>query len=192
MRTNRNPRDIQLDSQNRHRHTHIFENLLRDNPSVLELCATLFPDHSRSVWTGSHSLVCQRKSIHGSSIHERDVCVMDELVGPENSGGWMVCENSHIQLNNDEDHSLSRIWPIYIATFAIRLKNDFLFLLFSHNIDLGGNVLSYWGNLSLSIPGLSFSLLRPSAGPGPPYTSLHKVQPPEEHTLLDSFLNLTH
>ncbi|XP_043704090.1 bromodomain testis-specific protein isoform X2 [Telopea speciosissima] len=58
------------DSQDRHRHTQIFDDVLRENPLVLELCATLFPDNSRSVWTGSHSLVRRRNSIHSGAIHE--------------------------------------------------------------------------------------------------------------------------
>ncbi|XP_042509546.1 bromodomain testis-specific protein isoform X2 [Macadamia integrifolia] len=60
----------QEDSQDRHRHTQIFDNLLRENPLVLELCTTLFPENSRSVWTGSHSLVRRRKSIHSGAIRE--------------------------------------------------------------------------------------------------------------------------
>ncbi|KAA8536585.1 hypothetical protein F0562_029063 [Nyssa sinensis] len=48
----------------------MFENLHRyENPMLLGLCGTLFPDNLKSVWSGPHSLVRRQSSTRSSSIH---------------------------------------------------------------------------------------------------------------------------
>ncbi|GJX24830.1 hypothetical protein Tco_0231126, partial [Tanacetum coccineum] len=48
----------------------VYETLRQryDNPMVLELCASLFPDNSKSLWSKPQSLVSRRGSSRSSSI----------------------------------------------------------------------------------------------------------------------------
>jgi hypothetical protein len=47
----------------------VFKKFYIENPLLLSLCGTLFPDNQRSVWSGPHSLVQHQDSGHTSSIH---------------------------------------------------------------------------------------------------------------------------
>ncbi|CAK7329003.1 unnamed protein product [Dovyalis caffra] len=55
--------------QERQEKVNVFKNFYIENPLLLSLCGTLFPDDQRSVWKGPHSLVQQQNSGHTSSIH---------------------------------------------------------------------------------------------------------------------------
>lgn len=49
----------------------VYEDYLRfENPMLLELCGTLFPENPKSLWAGSHSLFQRQPSSRSSSIHE--------------------------------------------------------------------------------------------------------------------------
>ncbi|KAF6171111.1 hypothetical protein GIB67_020590 [Kingdonia uniflora] len=54
-----------------HQQAKIYSDPLHnDNPMILELCGTLFPNNPRSVWRGPHSLACPRGAVHKTSaIH---------------------------------------------------------------------------------------------------------------------------
>ncbi|KAI5356341.1 PREDICTED: bromodomain-containing [Prunus dulcis] len=56
------------ESQERHKKVKAYEHLQFENPMLLDLCGTLFPNNSKSIWSGPHSLV-QHRSSHTSSIH---------------------------------------------------------------------------------------------------------------------------
>ncbi|KAF9602124.1 hypothetical protein IFM89_025169 [Coptis chinensis] len=44
---------------------------LNENPTIMELCGTLFPSNHKSAWSGPHSLVCHDLPVRRSSaIHE--------------------------------------------------------------------------------------------------------------------------
>ncbi|KAK9287145.1 hypothetical protein L1049_015556 [Liquidambar formosana] len=57
------------ESQEKHKKSKIYENFRFENPMLLKLCGTLFPENPRSVWSGPHSLVQQQGSGRSSSIH---------------------------------------------------------------------------------------------------------------------------
>ncbi|XP_057494436.1 uncharacterized protein LOC130779699 [Actinidia eriantha] len=55
----------------------MYENLhCFENPMLLKLCGTLFPDNRKSVWSGAHSLVRHRDLGQNSSIHEAIMAFM--------------------------------------------------------------------------------------------------------------------
>ncbi|KAF2293905.1 hypothetical protein GH714_005571 [Hevea brasiliensis] len=56
------------ESQEKHKAI-MFEKFDSENPMLLSLCRTLFPDNHKSIWTGPHSLFQREGSTRGSSIH---------------------------------------------------------------------------------------------------------------------------
>lgn len=55
----------------------MYENLHRfENPTLLELCGTLFPDNRKSIWSGPHSLARHHYPGRSSLIHEAVVTFM--------------------------------------------------------------------------------------------------------------------
>ncbi|KAF9690298.1 hypothetical protein SADUNF_Sadunf01G0181000 [Salix dunnii] len=54
--------------QEREEKVKVFKKFYIENPLLLNLCGTLFPDNQRSVWSGPHSLVQHRDSGRTSSI----------------------------------------------------------------------------------------------------------------------------
>ncbi|KAM1392575.1 hypothetical protein ACFX2I_020138 [Malus domestica] len=58
----------QESQERRHKKVTAYESLQFENPMLLDLCGTLFPNNSKSIWSGPHSLV-QHRSSRTSSIH---------------------------------------------------------------------------------------------------------------------------
>lgn len=58
-----NLRELQV----KHKKCRMYGNF--ENPMVLKLCGTLFPDDPESIWSGPHSLVLQQSSARTTSIH---------------------------------------------------------------------------------------------------------------------------
>ncbi|TQE07373.1 hypothetical protein C1H46_007026 [Malus baccata] len=58
----------QESQERRHKKVKAYESLQFENPMLLDLCGTLFPNNSKSIWSGPHSLV-QHRSSRTSSIH---------------------------------------------------------------------------------------------------------------------------
>lgn len=68
MAVQQNKRKLQ-ELQEREEKVKVFKKFYIENPLLLSLCGTLFPDNQRSVWSGPHSLVQHQDSGHTSSIH---------------------------------------------------------------------------------------------------------------------------
>ncbi|CAK7357121.1 unnamed protein product [Dovyalis caffra] len=62
--------------QERQEKVKVFKKFYIENPLLLSLCGTLFPDDQRSVWSGPHSLVQHQNSGRTSSIHAAIETVM--------------------------------------------------------------------------------------------------------------------
>ncbi|KAJ6394674.1 hypothetical protein OIU77_023807 [Salix suchowensis] len=63
----KNKRKLQ-ELQEREEKVKVFKKFYIENPLLLNLCGTLFPDNQRSVWSGPHSLVQHQDSGRTSSI----------------------------------------------------------------------------------------------------------------------------